>query len=62
MCILLNDSLKNGRYSFFTKVFNWASVRTMNKYNNIGGNHKDSVLYDILASIEEDYKTFGHKE
>ena len=62
MCIVLNDSLKNGRYYFFAKVFNWASVRTMNGYNNIGGNHKDGLLYDILASIKKYYKKIGHEE
>ena len=56
MCIVLNDSLKIGRYSFFAKVFNWASVRTMNEYINIGGNNEDGLLYDVLASIKEDYK------
>ena len=62
MCIVLNDSLKTGRYGFFAKVFNWASIRTMNEYNDIGGNHKDGILYNVLASIKEDYKKFGHDD
>ena len=34
----------------------------MNEYNNIWGNHKDGLLYDVLASIKEDYKKFGHDD
>ena len=34
----------------------------MNEYINIGGNNKDGLLYDVLASIKEDYKKFGHDD
>ena len=34
----------------------------MNEYNTIGGNHKDGLLYDILASIKKYYKKIGHEE
>ena len=60
MCIMLNDTLKNGRYAFFAKAFNWASVRTMSEYNNIGGNNKDGVLYDVVNAIEIAYKNDKH--
>ena len=39
--------------AFFAKVFNWAYVRTMNEYNNIGENHKDGLLYDVLEENKE---------
>ena len=40
----------------FSKVFNWVSVRTVSEYNNIGGNNKDGVLYDVVNAIEISYK------
>ena len=40
----------------FAKAFNWASVRTISDYNNIGGNNKDGILYDVVNATEISYK------
>ena len=44
---MLNDTFKMVDI-FFAKAFNWASVRTMSEYNNIGDNNKDGVLYYMM--------------
>ena len=54
MAVILNDSLKNGRYSFFSKVFNWPSVRTVSEYNSLGGNEEDGLMYEVLENISLD--------
>ena len=51
MCVILNDALSNGKYVFFAKVFNLASVKTISAYNSIGGNEPDGIMHDTLERI-----------
>ena len=53
MAVVLNDSMKDGRYTFFAKVFNLPSVKTVSNYGSISGNAPDGVMYDALKIIED---------
>ena len=37
-------------------------IRTKNEYSDIGGDHRDGVLYDALTNIKDDYQKHENKE
>ena len=56
LCIGIRDKRKKGKYELLHKVFNLPSVRILAQYDLTSGIEPDGVLYEVLQSIEHEYK------